>query len=94
MQAVRSGEWKLHLPHGYRSLRGEPGKEGRPGPYIEKRTDLALYDLKNDIGESTNVADQHPEIVKKLMEYANRASEDLGNGPRVGKGVREPGRVP
>ena len=33
-----------------------------------------LYDLKNDLGEKTNVADQHPDIVKdleaRLLAYA------------------------
>ena len=29
MQAVRSGDWKLHFPHEYRTLAGRPG--GRDG---------------------------------------------------------------
>ena len=51
LQAVRSGKWKLHFPHGYRSLKGEPGSGGIPGPYVQKKTGLALYDLRNDISE-------------------------------------------
>jgi len=30
---------------------------------------LELYDLKKDIGETTNVADRHPEVVAKIKEY-------------------------
>ncbi len=32
LQAVRSGRWKLHLPHKYRSLKDRPGSGGKPGP--------------------------------------------------------------
>jgi arylsulfatase A len=35
LQAVRSGRWKLHFPHEYRSLDGKPGGSGgKPGPYV------------------------------------------------------------
>ena len=95
LQAVRSGKWKLHLPHEYRSLKGEPGHGGRPGLYVQRKTGLALYDLENDIGESTNVADKHPEVVQRLQELVEHAREDLGDSAqkRVGKNVREPGRI-
>ena len=38
LQAVRSGDWKLHFPHGYRTLVAEGGKDGLP-PVPIKRTD-------------------------------------------------------
>jgi arylsulfatase A-like enzyme len=28
LEAVRSGKWKLHFPHGYRTLAGRPGGTG------------------------------------------------------------------
>lgn len=34
---------------------------------------LALYDLKNDVAEKTNVATQHPEIVAKIDAYLKTA---------------------
>ena len=34
---------------------------------------LELYDLQNDIGETDNVADRHPEVVAKIEEYLSRA---------------------
>ena len=52
LQAIRSGRWKLHFPHEYRSLRGEPGKDGLPGPYVQRMTELELYDLETDIGDA------------------------------------------
>ena len=34
---------------------------------------LELYDLKADIGETTSIANQNPEIVAKIEEYINTA---------------------
>jgi len=95
LQAVRSGRWKLHFPHGYRSLKGEPGSGGRPGPYIQRCIDLALFDLKADIGETTDVKADHPDVVERLRELADQARGELGDSAtdRSGSGVRPPGRV-
>ena len=30
LQAVRSGPWKLHFPHTYLTVAGEPGRGGKP----------------------------------------------------------------
>lgn len=95
LEAVQSGSWKLHLPHEYRSLAGEPGKDGKPGPYKTAKTELALYNLENDVGEKTNVADQNPEVVKKLLALAEEGRADLGDSltNRTGKNRRPPGRL-
>lgn len=37
---------------------------------------LELYDLDNDIGEQHNIADQHPEIVRRIEDYLARARTD------------------
>jgi arylsulfatase A len=100
LQAVMSadGRWKLQLPHRYRTLNGRPGgKDGIPTKYEDATlTAPALYDLKNDVGEKTDVAAQHPEEVQRLLAFAEKCREDLGdsltNRPK-GKGSREPGRV-
>ncbi len=97
LQAVRSGQWKLHFPHAYRSLNGRKGGTGgKPVRYEQLKTGLALYDLTNDIGEKHNVADTHPDVVKRLTALANRARKDLGDSAtrQKGSGVREPGRLP
>jgi arylsulfatase A len=96
LQAVRSGKWKLHFPHAYRTLGGKPGgKGGQPVPYEQANTDLALYDLEADIGERNNVAAQHPDVVERLKQLAEVARGDLGDSAtkREGVGVRQPGRV-
>lgn len=95
LQAIRSGQWKLHFPHAYRSLKGEPGQGGRPGPYMRRKTELALYNLKADVSESTNVAEHHPDVVRRLKQLAEAAREDLGDTrtKQKGKNVRPPGRL-
>jgi arylsulfatase A-like enzyme len=93
LQAVRSGQWKLHFPHEYRSLTGTPGMDGKPGGYTQQQIDLALYDLDRDVGEKTNVADRHPEVVARLKALADQARADLGDSAQKikGQGVRPAG---
>jgi arylsulfatase len=97
LQAVRSGPWKLMLPHSYRTLAGQPGgRDGTPAKYeIVKLEKPELYNLESDLGEKSNVADQHPDIVKKLQAYAEQARGELGDSltHRAGSEVREPGRI-
>ena len=97
LQAVSSGNWKLHFPHGFRTLAGRPGGTGgKPVRYEQGRTDLALFDLERDIGETTDLAAKHPEVVARLKELAVRARRDLGDSAtkQRGQGVRPPGRLP
>lgn len=95
LHAIRSGPWKLHFPHSYRSLKGEPGNGGTPGPYVQKKTGLALYNLAKDIGETTDVVDSHPAVVARLQGLAELAREDLGDSAtgQAGKNVRPPGKL-
>jgi arylsulfatase A len=96
LQGIRSGRWKLHLPHTYTSLDGKPGGEsGKPALYVQKRIEQSLFDLKTDSGETTDVVEQHPDVEARLLQYAEEAREDLGDSltKRVGKNVREPGRL-
>ena len=96
LHAVRDRRWKLHFPHNYRTLNGRPGgKNGMPVKYDSAKIGLSLFDLKNDVGETTNVADEHPEVVERLKAAAERARTELGDrlAKRKGKGVRPPGRL-
>jgi len=96
LQAIRSGKWKLHFPHSYRSLKSQPGTGGQPGLYVQKRTTLVLFDLQNDPGETTNVANKHPDVVARIKRLARTVREDLGDSAtlQTGQNVREPGRLP
>lgn len=53
-QSVRMGDWKGIR----RNLIGAKG--ARPNDHLE------LYDLKNDVTETTDVSDKHPDIVAKI----------------------------
>lgn len=95
LQAVRDRRWKLHFPHRYRTLSGRPGgKNGRPVRYSQARVGLALFDLKSDVSETKNVANEHPEIVARLKKVAEAARKDLGDRltKRRGQGIRPAGR--
>lgn len=100
LQALTTGDgrWKLQLPHNYRTLiGGQAGKDSESGKYAQlKITEPELYDLQNDIGEQTNVAAQHPEIVQQLLAHAETARAELGDSltNRTGTGNREPGQIP
>ena len=54
-----------------------------------------LYDLNSDVGETTNVAAEHPDVVKRLQALAEQARDDLGDSltQREGKNRRPPGKL-
>lgn len=95
LEAVRSGPWKLHFPHPYRTLTGELGRDGKPGPYKQARTEKVLFNMTDDVGEQHDVSQQQPEVVARLEKLAAIARADLGDTfqKATGSGVREPGRV-
>jgi arylsulfatase A len=96
LQAIRSGKWKLVLPHTYRTLAGQPGGAGGiPTKYSQAKSGFELYDLEADWTESANVADQHPAVLERLQKFAEQAREELGDTltQRQGSGLREPGRL-
>jgi arylsulfatase A len=98
LQAVVSGDgrWKLQLPHTYRSLAGKPGGHGgSPSKYQQiKIKQPELYDLTSELGETTDLASRHPDVVKRLLAVAERARVELGDSltKRQGRGVRPAGQ--
>lgn len=94
LHAIRSGKWKLHLPHPYQSL-SEAANDGKAGKFVRKEIELSLFDLEKDPGETTNVAEQNPAVVKRLLAFAERARVDLGDTltKREGQNVRAPGKL-
>lgn len=92
LQAVLSGRWKLILPHAYTSITRQPGRDPT---YQARKTGTELYDLENDVSETTDVAAKHPDVMRRLEALAEKARQDLGDSltNRVGNGIREPGRA-
>lgn len=90
LRAVRSGKWKLMLPH------TEPPKSSiaaRWKNHIEPADAVRiekpmLFDLNTDIGEKKDVSKKHPKVVKSLMELADSARQDIGDHDRFGKNAR------
>lgn len=99
LHAVTTGDgrWKLVLPHRYETLAGRPGgRDGKPARYAKGAVHTPqLYDLHADVGETTDLADEHPEILRRLLAYADKCRDDLGDSltGRQGAGRREPGRI-
>ena len=94
LQAIRSGQWKLHFPHKYRTMAGRPGGTGGiPTKYSQATIGKELFDLESDIGESTDVADQHPDVVARLSELGAEMRKELGDQQIKGTGIRPVGAL-
>ena len=78
---MRAGRWKLHLPHGYRTMEGrQAGAGGRPGRYdTSARIGLALYDLDADPGERQDLARRERAVVLRLLERVEAMRSELGD---------------
>lgn len=101
LQALRSGDWKLHFPHPYITPHAQPGRDGKPSNwenmkpaaitqsgiegiatrhgYRVARQELALYNLREDPGESRDVSAGHPEVVERLQRLAEPFRRELGD---------------
>lgn len=90
LQAVRQGKWKLHLPRDKQPVGAAPFSDNRHiGPADRVGFDQPfLVDLEHDLGETTNVAKQHPGVTERLLSLAEAMREDLGDFDRVGKNMR------
>lgn len=83
--AVRSGQWKLHLPHRSKYY-PSPGKDGLPGKRTFKDIPLSLFNLETDIGETKNVAADNPKIVSRLKKQLSDFTQEIkANKRAIGK---------
>jgi arylsulfatase A len=64
----------------------------RSGPWKLHLANGELYNLDNDIGESTDVAAGNPEVVARLRALADQTKDDLGLDG-IGPGCRPLGKV-
>ena len=97
LQGVRYNKWKLYFPHTYRTLNGRKGGEnGLPVDYEYNTIEhIELYDLSNDMSETTDVAAKNPEVVAQIQVLADQMREELGDAlkDQTGTGSRPPGSI-
>ena len=75
LQAVRQGPWKL-------AIAPQPEAVGSGVSSDASAKAPRLYNLDEEIGEKTNVADKHPDIVAKLHALAETMGAEIGgNAP-------------
>ncbi len=82
LEAVRAGEWKLRITDPDKKRR-----KGKPKPVLDKEQNkekkfiIELYNLKEDISESNNLAQKKPDMVKKLrammMNFDKKLKENI-----------------
>jgi len=68
-QAVRKGQWKA-----VRFL-----------PRRKRKEKIELYDLSQDLGETSDVSDEHPEIVQQMLEIMRKAHVPSERFPLIRK---------
>ncbi len=86
LEAVRVGPWKM-------AVAAQAEGMGKSGPIVEASLqNPRLYNLDDDIGETTDVAAKNPEVLARLKPLVVKMADELGNG-KHGTEVRKPGFV-
>ncbi|WP_149495841.1 sulfatase family protein [Roseiconus lacunae] len=90
LQAVRQGKWKLHLSREKEPIGAAPfGRNTHIAPKDRIGFEEPfLVDLENDLGETTNLAAENPQVVDRLLGLAETMRKDLGDYDRVGNNMR------
>ena len=70
LQAVRQGPWKL-------AIASQPETMGKQA-LDDSKQNPRLYNLDQEIGEKTNLADKHPEVVARLQTLATKMASEIG----------------
>jgi arylsulfatase A len=81
LQAVREGDWKLHLPLVNKYDGGNKHQFYGSSP-------MKLIDLSKDIREEHDVSEFHPEVVQRLLQQAEKICKELGDPGHNGEKVR------
>ena len=88
LQAVREGDWKLHLP---RTAQDQPFWSKKPDKTkgFVTLNEPRLFDLKSDVNEKHDVADRYPEVVARLQMQAEAIRAELGDVRVTGSDQRK-----
>lgn len=84
LQAVRAGDWKLYLPLEKKYIS------------LNRKTASAkaeLYDVRHDLHEDHEVSTEHPDVVQRLTQLAEKIRAELGDMDQPGSGQRPAGWV-
>lgn len=84
LEAVRSGKWKLFVPMPVDNKWAHYSK----AEDVVEISQPMLFNLDQDIGETTDVAVAHPDVVSELMKLIQEARGDIGDHDRIGKNAR------
>ncbi len=78
LKAIRSGKWKLHRAGKRRLTRRTKLPDGSTKT-THRWLEIAprLYDLSADIGETKDLAEQHPDVVARLEALAEKKAKEL-----------------
>ena len=97
LHAVRHKNWKLYLPHTYRSLNGRKGRnDGYPVLYDMNEIKIPkLFNLEVDPSETNDIAIDNQQIVNHILMIADSVRYVLGDNLKGIKGreVRKVGRI-
>ena len=88
LQAVRLGDWKLHLPRTQDEL-----------PFWDKNkaflklTKPVLFNIEDDVAEKKDMAAEKPELVKEMLKLVAEMKLSLGEYKKRGKDQRATGTL-
>lgn len=88
LQAIRKGDWKMHLP---RTPNQVPFWQNKRG--ISNLAEPLLYNLKDDVAESKDVSADNTAVVAELTELAESTRLLLGEYGQRGSAQRATGSI-
>ena len=65
--------WEFYEQGGKQAVRMGPWKGIRRNVHKNRSAPIALFNIVNDIGETTNVAEQHPAVVAEINRIIDEA---------------------
>ena len=88
LQAIRSGDWKLHL-----------ARDPKQVPFWDKNKaffnidEPVLYNLREDRAETTDVASSNPKVVQRILKEAANTRQAFGEFMQRGNAQRPTGTL-
>ncbi len=77
LEGIRQGDWKLLVKHPRKQRRQQRPNAQPSSP------EILLFDLKSDLGEQQNLAEQRPELVKKLTARMTEIDAEIEKNSRA-----------